>query len=80
MGRGGKDKEWTDCVAEDRRVLGITVDWSTAALDLGAWYNTMCEEGCRFMAAWVRQEEKGPKTGRGRQRQKRQTRLRLHLR
>ena len=23
---GGKEKEWTDCVAEDRRVLGITGD------------------------------------------------------
>ena len=21
---GGKEKEWTDCVAEDRRVFGIT--------------------------------------------------------
>ena len=25
-GLGGKEKEWTDCVAEDRRVFGITED------------------------------------------------------
>ena len=34
---GGKEKEWTDCMAEDRRVFGITGDWSTAALDPGFW-------------------------------------------
>ena len=34
-GSGGKEKEWTDCVAEDRRLFGITGDWSTAALDPG---------------------------------------------
>ena len=32
-------------------------DWRTAALDPGAWYNTVQEGGCRFMAAWVREEE-----------------------
>ena len=31
--------------------------WKTAALDPGAWYNTVQEGGCRFMAAWVREEE-----------------------
>ena len=34
-----------------------TVDWSTAALDPGAWNNTVCEGGCRYMVAWVREEE-----------------------
>ena len=29
----------------------------TAALDPGAWYNTAQEGGCRFMAAWAREEE-----------------------
>ena len=28
MGPGGKEKEWTNCVAEHRRVFGITADWS----------------------------------------------------
>ena len=32
-GPGGKEKEWADCVAEDRWVFGIAGGWSTAALD-----------------------------------------------
>ena len=47
-----------DCVAEDLRLFGITGDWSTAALDPGVWYSTVSEGGCRFMAAWVKEEEK----------------------
>ena len=35
-GPGGKEKEWTDCVAEDLRLFGITGDWNTAALNPGA--------------------------------------------
>ena len=50
-GPGGKEKEWTDCVADDLRLFGVTGDWKTAALDPGAWYNTVLEGGCRFMAA-----------------------------
>ena len=56
-GPGGKEKECTDCVADDLRLFGVTGDWKTAALDPGAWYNTVQEGGCRFMAAWVREEE-----------------------
>ena len=56
-GPGGKEKEWTDCVADDLRLFGVTGDWRTAALDPGAWYNKVQEGGCRFMAAWVREEE-----------------------
>ena len=44
-------------MAEDRRLFGITGDWSTAALDPGVWYSTVCEEGCRCMAAWVGEEK-----------------------
>ena len=40
------------------RVFGNTADQSTAALDPTAWYNTVCEGGCRFMAACRREEEK----------------------
>ena len=36
---------------------GITGDWSTAALDPGVWYSTVHEGGCRFMVAWVKEEE-----------------------
>ena len=56
-GPGGEEKEWTDCVADDLRLSGVTEDWRTAALDPGAWYNKVHEGGCRFMAAWVREEE-----------------------
>ena len=45
-------------MVEDRRVFGITGDWSTAAPDLGVWYSTAREGGCRFMTAWVREEKK----------------------
>ena len=34
-GPGGKEKEWTDCVADDLRLFGVTGDWKTAALDPG---------------------------------------------
>ena len=78
-GPGGKDKEGTDCVTEDLRLFGITGVRSTAALDPGVWYSTVREGGCRFMAAWVKEQEKRPNTGRGRERRKRRTRLRLHL-
>ena len=53
----GKEKEWTDCVADDLRLFGITGNRRTAALDPGAWYNKVHEAGCRFMAAWAREEE-----------------------
>ena len=54
---GGKEKEWTDCVADDLRLFGITGDWSTAALDPEVWYSAVHEGGCRFMAAWGKEEE-----------------------
>ena len=36
VGRGGNEKEWTNCLGEDRRMFGITGDWSTTTLDPGA--------------------------------------------
>ena len=56
-GPGGKEKEWTDCVADDLRLFGVTGYWRTAALDPGAWYKIVHEVSCRFMAAWMREEE-----------------------
>ena len=64
---------------EDCRLFGITEDWSTAALDPGVWYSTVRKWGYRFMAAWVKEEEMRPNTGRRSEKQKRRTRLRLHL-
>ena len=46
-------------MVEDRPVFGITGDWNTAALlDPGAWCSTVCEGGCSFVVAWVREKEK----------------------
>ena len=44
-------------MADDLRLFGVTGDWKTAALDPGAWYNTVQEGGCRFMSAWATEEE-----------------------
>ena len=60
-GPGGKEKEWTDCVADYLRLFGITRDWSIAALDPGVWYSVVHEGGCRFMAAWVKEEQNASK-------------------
>ena len=52
---GGKEKEWTDCLAEDRRVFGITGGgWRTTALDPVLRYSIVCQGSCRFMTPWVR--------------------------
>ena len=50
-------RRYFHCVANDLRLFGVTGDWKPAALDPGAWYNTVQDGGCRFMAAWVREEE-----------------------
>ena len=55
-GRGGKEKEWTDCVQSDIRALGIAGDWKSTALKAEVWVETITEDGQRFMAAW-REEE-----------------------
>ena len=49
-----KNRGSVDCVAEDRRVLGITGGWSTATLDPGAWYSTVCEGGWARVGLWPR--------------------------
>ena len=60
-GPRGKEKEWTDCVADDLRLFGITGDWSTTGLDPGVWYSMIRKGGCRFMAACVKEEENASK-------------------
>ena len=32
-GRGGKEKEWTDCVQSDIRAFGIAGSWEATALE-----------------------------------------------
>ena len=42
-GRGGKEKEWTDCVQSDIRAFGITGDWKTMALKAEVWVEAVTE-------------------------------------
>ena len=56
-GRGGKEKEWTDCVQSGIRAFGITGDWKTMALAAKVWVEAVTEGGRRFMAAWREEEE-----------------------
>ena len=56
-GRGGKKKEWTDCVQSDIRAFGIVGDWkATTALKAEVWVDTVTEGGRRFMATWREKE------------------------
>ena len=55
-GRGGKEKEWTDCVQSDIRTFGIAGDWKAMALNAEVWVETVTEGGRRFMAAWRKEE------------------------
>ena len=47
-----------------QRIVGCLASRGTAeyrpALDPGVCYSTVCIEGCRFMSAWLREEEKAP--------------------
>ena len=56
-GRGGKEKEWTDCVQSDIRAFGITGDWETMAVKADVRVEAVTEGGQRFMAAWRQGEE-----------------------
>ena len=56
-GRGGKEKEGTDCVQSDIRASGIAGDWKATALKAEVWVEMIREGGRRFMTAW-RKEEK----------------------
>ena len=51
-GRGGKEKEWTDCVQRDILAFGIAGDWKTTALGAEVWVETVTEGGRRFLTAW----------------------------
>ena len=56
-GRGGKEKESTDCVQSDIRAFGITGDWKAMALEAEVWVEAVTEGGRRFIAAWREEEE-----------------------
>ena len=48
-GRGGKEKEWIDCVQSDIRALGVAGDWKATAFKAEVWVETVTEGGRRFM-------------------------------
>ena len=60
---GGKEKAWTDWMAEDRRLFSIAGDWGTAALHPGVWYSAVRGGGRRFMEKASPAEEE--RSGRG---------------
>ena len=72
-GRGGKEKEWTDCVQSDIRAFGIPGDWKTMALKAEVWVEAVTAGGRRFIAAWRGEEEDA---ARHRQEKREATRLR----
>ena len=51
-GRGGKEKEWTDCVQSGIRAFDITGDWKAMALKAEVWVEAVSEGGRRLMATW----------------------------
>ena len=51
-GRGGKEKEWTDCVQSDTLAFGIAGDWKVTALRAEVWVETVTESRRGFMATW----------------------------
>ena len=51
-GRGGEEKEWTDCAHCDIRALSTAGNWEATALEAEVWVEAVTEGGRRFMAAW----------------------------
>ena len=75
LGPGRKEKKWTDCVWQMLvACFGNTRGWSTTPLDLGAWYDIVCEG--RFVGLWPHgrgKRKRRPKIGSGRKRREIQT-------
>ena len=67
-GRGGKEKEWTDCVQSDIRAFGITGDWKAMTLKAEVWVETVTEGGRRFMTASTKKRERRGQTSPGEER------------
>ena len=55
-GRGGKEKEWTNCVQSDIRASGIAGDWKATAFKAEVWVEMVTEGGRKFMAARRKEE------------------------
>ena len=68
-GRGGKEKEWTDCVQSNIRASGIAGDWKATALEAEVWVETVTE------AEVHGREKEGVDAARHRQEKREATRL-----
>ena len=55
-GRGGKEKEWADCVRSDVQVFGIAGDWKATALEVEVWVETATDGGRRLMVTCRKEE------------------------
>ena len=69
-GRGGKEKEWTDCVQSDIRAFGIIGDWKAMALKAEVWVEAVTEGGRRFMPRGEKKRKTRPDVARRRERQR----------
>ena len=56
-GRGGKEKEWSDCLQSDIRAFSIPGDWKAMVLKAELWVEAVTEGERRFMSAWKEEEE-----------------------
>ena len=74
-GRGGKEKEWADCVQSDIRAFGITGDWKATALEAEVRVETIAKGGRRFMDAWRKEEVDAVDAARHRQEKREAARL-----
>ena len=54
-GRGGKEKEWIDCVQNDVLAFDIASEWKATAVGKGVWFETVTERG---RGLWPRGEIK----------------------
>ena len=55
-GRGGKEKEWADCVQSNMRAFVIVGNWKAMMLEATVWVKPVSKGGRRFMAAWRKEE------------------------
>ena len=55
-GRGGKEKEWTDCVQSDIRAFSMSGNWKATALKAEVWVDTVTEGRRMFTAPWRKEE------------------------
>ena len=69
-GRGGKEKEWNDCVQSDIRAFGIMGDWETMAVKAEVWVEAVTEVGGGSWPRGGKKRKTRPDIARRRERQR----------